>query len=998
MHQENSLSVVETLAKKPDPTVGAADEVGRRWRGEDWQFDLIEFDRLNRKYGPCTLDAAADELGNNALCSRYCSPANSFLQYNCSDEVVWGNFPYARLEEFLRHYADVKRVAPRTSGLFVVPKWRRRPWWKLVERMQLVKEYPRGAQLFTSPAKPGVRERTVCGPIEWPVMVYYDPPSEEPKEQPEDSSENRSTACNILRCADGLVSPVDVVAEIDLPTESDAEDTLEVNEVLAEADEEVPTKVQAMLEEEAAAEIAEDTSKTSKGARVARDVLLTLKGKCLGKTVKVLIDSGANGDFMSTKFMENNKLTCELGTNSKVKLANLTQQTCHGVVSDVDLKINQYEDILNFEVTDLGHYDLILGKPWLTRIDPVIRWRKNILYFAHRGRFVCLKHDAFYLRKSTCISALQAVKLAKQKKTQLFLAVVKPVEDTANNRSGAIPGLEETLEEFSDVFQEVPPGLPPPRDVEHDIELQPDSKPPAQSPYRMSYAELEAIKKQLAEYTERGFIRPSSSPYGAPVLFVKKKDGSLRMCTDYRALNKITIRNQYPLPRIDELLDRLHGARFFSKVDLASGYHQVRIKEADVPKTAFTTRYGLYEFLVLPFGLCNAPATFMRMMNNVLRPYLDTFVIVYLDDILIYSRNAEEHKQHLKTILELLRKHQLYAKRSKCQFGVKNVEFLGFTITDRGLEASPAKVDAVREWPQPKDLTGVQSFMGFVNYYRKFIPQFSHLATPLSHLTRKTVPWTWGPDQARAFQALKDALCTAPTLLIPDPERPFVVSCDASDTCMGAVLQQDHGAGLQPVAYESCKLHGAELNYAVGEKELYAIINALRQWRCYLEGGLPFTVLTDHSSLQYLSTQKQLDRRKTRWMQLISSYDFQIEYKAGRYNRADALSRMPISEEEGPEGPEVHRGRLANASAAIGHSTSVFDCPPSSDRRPDRAYHQNRRTASSNVCTEPARELGPPTTFCGVRFQQCQVRVHQAVAILLESRLSPTYTYLSLNA
>jgi hypothetical protein len=236
---------------------------------------------------------------------------------------------------------------------------------------------------------------------------------------------------------------------------------------------------------------------------------------------------------------------------------------------------------------------------------------------------------------------------------------------------------------------------------------------------------MDELKKQLEELLEQGFIRPSVSPYGAPILFVRKKDGSLRMCVDYRALNKITIKNKYPLPRIDELLDRLHGAKFFSKLDLMSGYHQVRIKDQDVFKTAFRTRYGHYEFRVLPFGLTNAPATFMRLMNDIFRPLLDKYVIIYLDDILIYSKTKEEHESHLKTVLDILRRHQLYAKLSKCDLFKTSVEFLGHVLSSDGIRPDPRKVDAVSSWPKPTSITELRSFLGLANFYRKFMKDYA---------------------------------------------------------------------------------------------------------------------------------------------------------------------------------------------------------------------------------------------------------------------------------
>ena len=293
------------------------------------------------------------------------------------------------------------------------------------------------------------------------------------------------------------------------------------------------------------------------------------------------------------------------------------------------------------------------------------------------------------------------------------------------------------VREFPDVFSKELPGLPPDREVEFSIELVPGTNPVSIAPYRMAPLELRELKVQLQDLLDKGFIRPSTSPWGAPVLFVKKKDGSLRMCVDYRQLNKVTIKNKYPLPRIDDLFDQLQGAEYFSKIDLQSGYHQLKIKRDDVLKTAFRTRYGHYEFLVLPFGLTNAPAAFMGMMNSVFKPYLDRFVIIFIDDILIYSKSQTEHEQHLRIILQMLREHQLYAKLSKCQFWLQEVDFLGHTVCKEGIRVDLKKIEAVVQWPRPTSVTEIRSFLGLAGYYRKFIQDFSKITTPLTLLTRK---------------------------------------------------------------------------------------------------------------------------------------------------------------------------------------------------------------------------------------------------------------------
>ncbi|GKF37127.1 putative reverse transcriptase domain-containing protein, partial [Tanacetum coccineum] len=277
---------------------------------------------------------------------------------------------------------------------------------------------------------------------------------------------------------------------------------------------------------------------------------------------------------------------------------------------------------------------------------------------------------------------------------------------------------------------------------------------------------MKELSEQLKELSDKGFIRPSSSPWGAPVLFVKKKDGSFRMCIDYRELNKLTVKNRYPLSRIDDLFDQLQGSSVYSKIDLSSGYHQLRVREEDILKTTFRTRYGHYEFQVMPFSLTNALAVFMDLMNRVCKPYLDKFVIVFIDDIIIYSKNKQEHLEHLKLILELLKKEELYAKFSKCEFWIPKVQFLGHVIDSQGIHVDPAKIESIKDWASPKSPMEIRHFLGLVGYYRRFIEGFSKIVKPMTKLTQKKVKLEWGEKQETTFQLLKKKLCSAPILAL----------------------------------------------------------------------------------------------------------------------------------------------------------------------------------------------------------------------------------------
>jgi RNase H-like domain found in reverse transcriptase/Reverse transcriptase (RNA-dependent DNA polymerase)/Integrase zinc binding domain/Integrase core domain/Chromo (CHRromatin Organisation MOdifier) domain len=464
----------------------------------------------------------------------------------------------------------------------------------------------------------------------------------------------------------------------------------------------------------------------------------------------------------------------------------------------------------------------------------------------------------------------------------------KPSIDTTSIVRVDYPGL-------ADIFsKQSAAALPPRRPYDHRIPLQPDSVPPFGRLYPLSEVELKTLDEYIKENLAKGFIQPSVSPAAAPILFVKKRDGSLRLCVDYRGLNNITIKNRYPLPLIGESLDRLRSAAIFTKIDLRSGYNLVRIAEGEEWKTAFRTRYGLYEYKVMPFGLTNAPATFQNLMNDILRDYLDVFVIVYLDDILIYSRSMAEHKHHVRLVLERLRDNNLFANADKCAFHQRQVEYLGHIVSSEGVNMNPRKVAAITQWPEPTAVDELQSFLGFANYYRRFIKGYSAIAAPLTQLLRKNIPYVFdGPPRA-AFQQLKAAFTTEPVLAHFHPDRPSTVETDASDFAIAAVLSQpdDHGV-LHPVAFYSRKLTPPELNYEIHDKEMLAIVAALKEWRAYLEGAAhPFVVFSDHRNLQYFATTKILNRRQARWAELIANYNFSIVYRPGKtMGKPDALSR-----------------------------------------------------------------------------------------------------------
>ncbi len=422
--------------------------------------------------------------------------------------------------------------------------------------------------------------------------------------------------------------------------------------------------------------------------------------------------------------------------------------------------------------------------------------------------------------------------------------------------------------------------------------------------------------KWLKEMLAKGLVVPSQSAYAAPHFYVEKADtattGDYRAVTDYRAINALTVKNRYPLPRADTLFERLAHAKYFTKIDLRTGFYQILIAEADRHKTAFTTSVGLFEYTVLPMGLCNSPAVFMQLMNDTFRDQLNASVLVFLDDIIVFSESIEDHERHVRWALQRLRAQRLYAKMSKSALCVREVEFLGHYVGGDGLRVMQDKVDAVSAWPVPKNISELRAFLGLAGYYRRFVRDFSAIALPLTELTRtlstRRLADHWTTRQQLAFVQLKRALQEAPVLTLPDPALPFVVDCDASGYAVGAVLQQDRGKGLQPVSYMSRKMSGAETRYPVHEQELLAIIEALTVWRHHLQGAPhPVTVRTDHKSLIHFQTQPMLSGRQTRWLDTLALFDYRIEYVKGPDNSAaDALSRRGDHAGAGPtERPPV---------------------------------------------------------------------------------------------
>ncbi len=638
---------------------------------------------------------------------------------------------------------------------------------------------------------------------------------------------------------------------------------------------------------------------------------------------QILVDSGATAPFMSPGYAARLGLRLKR-CNDFVTLADGSRAPVLGTAT-AKLVIGPFASRVKFLVAPLSqHFDVILGNSWLRHHKAVLNYKDTSLVLSKGNKRVAVTqqntrtqrpsvaapptaaekvHQSSRAEKHV-MSAIQAGR-AIRKGARHFVVLIQKLDNSSASDftvtsvagSSGNPELDALLHKYADVFPEQLPkldddnanGYARPLYNGHTIPLEDGHKPPVRPIYRLSPLEFEELKRQIKELLALGFIEPSTSPFGAPVLFVQKKDGSLRMCVDYRALNKITVKNKYPLPRIDDLLDRLNGCSHFSSIDLRSGYYQLRISPEDVPKTAFRTPIGHYQFKVLCFGLTNAPAAFQSAMNNVLGPYLHDFVVVYLDDALIFSKSAQEHLKHIELVLSKLREHRLYANAKKCEFFKPELRFLGHIIGKDGIKMDPDKTITVQRWPKPTTVKELRGFLGLANYFRRFIQGYSTIVAPLTSLTKKEASITeWNADSDKAFNAIKVALTKAPVLAHPDFTQPFDVICDASNVGVGAVLLQHR----RPIAFLSRKFSPAEANYSTTEQELLGVVEALKQWRCYLE-GVPFVVHTDHNPNTYMQTKPNLSRREARWSELFQHFNFQWKHKPGKDNIADPLSRPP---------------------------------------------------------------------------------------------------------
>jgi hypothetical protein len=628
------------------------------------------------------------------------------------------------------------------------------------------------------------------------------------------------------------------------------------------------------------------------------------------RTVKVaaMVDSGATALFIDKKYAESQKMW-QVPVEHPIRLHNIdgTLNEAGSITHKVklSLKVGVDEETFEFYVTSLGPEKVILGLPWLRHRNPTINWQEGTM---HLGTDQGMSPEPLEI-ELTRIAAnrMERRRLLSEKvmdtiQDEIFcLASFTYSQQIAEkaNRAKGIRTFEEMVPEpyrdFAKVFsEEESHRLPKHQPWDHAIDLEPDATLHWKvKSYPMSPAEQVELDKWLEENLAKGYLRPSKSPMASPVFFIKKKDGKLRLVQDYRRLNKITIKNRYPLPLAADIVNRLTGAQLFMKFDVRWGYHNIRIKSGDEWKAAIITNRMEVEPTVMGFGMTNSPATFQSLMNSVFADLIATGVVaVYMDDILIYTPTLAEHRKIVREVLQRLQDHDLYLKPEKCEFEKQEIEYLGMIIRQGEVCMDPGKVSTVRDWPTPTTLRDVRAFIGFSNFYRRFIKDFSSIARPLHDLTKKDVPWQWHAEQQHAFDTLKEKFCQEPILKVYDPNLETRVEVDASGYATGGILSQKYPDGLwHPVAYRSSSMSKEERNYEIYDREMLGCIRALEDWRHFLE-GISFEIVTDHKNIEWWASMRDLNRRQARWTLYLSRFSFKITYRKGELMQADALSRF----------------------------------------------------------------------------------------------------------
>ncbi len=606
----------------------------------------------------------------------------------------------------------------------------------------------------------------------------------------------------------------------------------------------------------------------------------SLKVENINSKAKILLDTGSQINLMDIYYVKDNKIPY-IETNLPKVSGIGGKQNILGETLPISLTYDNHKCKTQFYVVDLPSYCAILGFEWISTHNPTIDFKNKTLTF----------------NSNQCIE--NCLILPHTYVTFIVEKENKPDNEELKEADNIKKILPAKLIPFKDVFDEkAAKELPPHRPYDCEIKLKPNAKLHYGPIYPLTEKESVALKKYIDENSTKGFIRKSKSPAAASVFFVPKKDiNDLRLVVDYRPLNESTIRDSYPLPLINDMLENLSKGKVFSKLDLRSAYNLIRIKEGDEYKTAFTCKYGHFEYLVMPFGLKNAPAVFQHFINDIFEDIIGVFVYCYIDDIIVFSPDMDSHFTHLIEVLKRLRKAGLYAKLEKCEFCVPFLDFLGHRISSDGILMDPKKVSSILEWPIPNNVKELQSFLGLANYYRRFIPSFASIAHPLHCLLRKNTKFIWSEETQEAFNNIKSRFSSAPVLAYPNRELPFMVETDSSNFAIGAILSQilPKDNKVHPVAFFSRSLNAPERNYPIYDKELLAIVAALEQWRHLLKGtDTPFTIFSDHRNLLYQKKPEKMTQRLVRWALFLSEFNFKIVYRSGSNNgKPDALSRRP---------------------------------------------------------------------------------------------------------
>ena len=639
---------------------------------------------------------------------------------------------------------------------------------------------------------------------------------------------------------------------------------------------------------EEAAIVGADISFLNSMAGTSTPRSLRFRGTITRTPVLVLVDGGSSHNFIRPDVVEKLKIEVATVPVFRVYVGNGQSLPCSQLCRRIPLELQQHIFTVDLYVLPIHGPEVVLGIQWLSLLGQVTHdYAALTMDFSWEGRRIKLKGDHSACRTTT-LNTLQGLSAKSQLEEAFELFFLEKQGDDVDPVAApdALPqSVTQLLQQYASVFRE-PVGLPPRRFHDHRIFLNPGAKPVNVKPYRYPHLQKTQIEKMVREMMEQGIIRPSRSPFSSPVLLVKKKDGSFRFCVDYRALNAVTIPDHFPIPTADELFDELGSARVFTKLDLRAGYHQIRMHSSDIHKTAFRTHDGHFEFMVMPFGLTNAPSTFQACMNKLFQPYLRKFIIVFFDDILLYSATLEDHIRHLELALDLLMANRFFVKMSKCVFCTNSVEYLGHVVSDGCLKVDPEKVQAMISWPKPKTLKQLRGFLGLTGYYRRFVKHYAFIAAPLTNMLR-TDGFKWSPESDVAFESLKTAMTTVPVLRLPNFSETFIIETDASNIGIGAVLMQSQ----HPIAYFSKKLGARKQAESAYHRELHALVEAVYRWRQYLIGR-EFVIRTDQKSLTEIFTQVIQTPTQQYYVRKLLGFRFRVEYKAGASNRvADALSR-----------------------------------------------------------------------------------------------------------